>query len=195
MINIFSLFIIILITNIYAMENKSQSSTLFTFKKLTTDDWPLLLNWFKEPHVENWWPTPQENELMKYFLEKIRSKNTFGFIVFFKKNPIGYIQYYYIDRTNKKTGSFLPSLPDATTVGIDQFIGDPDYLYKGYGTLFIKQFIKLLQKIEPTITTIIVDPDPTNNAAIRCYEKVGFIPINTYENPWGTSLIMRYDMK
>lgn len=139
MIKIFFLLITLLTTITHTMENKQQSAIPhFSFKKLAQDDWPLLLEWFKEPHVEKWWPTPEENELMEYFLEKIRSKSTFGFVVFLDEKPMGYIQYYYIDRNKVTSGSLLPPLPDETTVGIDQFIGDPHYLYKGYGTLFIK---------------------------------------------------------
>jgi len=188
--------ILIAATNGIIMNNSAPLTPHFTFKKLTQKDWPLLLQWFKEPHVEKWWPTPQENELMEYFLEKIRSKNNFGFVVYLDEKPIGYIQYYYIDRKGEKTGSLLPPLPDETTVGIDQFIGDPNYLYKGYGTLFIKQFIEELKTLEPGITTVIVDPDPENIAAIKCYEKVGFVRVDIYENPRGMSfLIMRYNIK
>ena len=193
MIKIILLLITLLTTVTYTMEHRQEPTPHFTFKKLTQDDWPLLLHWFKEPHVEKWWPTPEENELMEYFLEKIRSKNTFGFVVFLGEKPIGYIQYYYIDRSKVESGSLLPPLPDETTVGIDQFIGDPDYLHKGYGTLFIKQFIAELPTLESEITTIILDTNPENLAAIRCYEKVGFIRVCTYENQWGTSLVMRYD--
>lgn len=163
-----------------------------TFKKLIESDLPLLLSWFKEPHVQKWWPTPEKGELLGKFLQRIRSKDTFGYIVYFGDHPIGYIQYYYIDRTNKKAGSWLPPLPE-TTVGTDQFIGDPQYLGKGYGTLFIKQFINELKKIEPTVTTIIVDPDPENFVAIRCYEKVGFTRIGVYDVSGEKHLLMRYD--
>jgi RimJ/RimL family protein N-acetyltransferase len=195
MVKIFFLLITLLTITTYTMEKKQQSITPhFFFKKLTQDDWPLLLKWFKEPHVEQWWPTPEENELMEYFLEKIRCKNTFGFVVFLDEKPIGYIQYYYIDRSKIESGSLLPALPDETTVGIDQFIGDLNYLHKGYGTLFIKQFIVELPTVEPKMTTVILDTNPENLAAIRCYEKVGFLPVCTYENPWGTSLVMRYDI-
>lgn len=165
----------------------------FTFKKLIESDLPLLLHWFKEPHVQKWWPTPIENELLEKFLQRIRSKDTFGYVVFLDDQPIGYIQYYYIDRTNKKAGAWLPPLPE-TTVGTDQFIGDPQYLGKGYGTLFIKEFINELKKIEPTVTTVIVDPDPENAIAIRCYEKVGFVKIGIFDVPEGKHLLMRYDI-
>jgi len=165
----------------------------FTFKKITEKDLLLLLTWFKEPHVQQWWPTPENDELLEKFLQRIRSKDTFGYLVFFGDVPIGYIQYYYIDHKNEKSGSWLPPLPE-TTIGTDQFIGDLEYIGKGYGTLFIKQFIQELKKIEPMVTTIIVDPDPENVAAIRCYEKVGFVRVGTYDVSRGRHLLMRFDM-
>ena len=165
----------------------------FTFEKLEKKHIPLLLAWFEKPHVKDWWPVPEKNETIKKFLKRIRSKDTFGYIVKLDEKPIGYIQYYYIDRTNEKTGSWLPDLPE-TTIGTDQFIGDPDYLHKGYGTHFIKEFLTYMRTIEPDITTVIVDPDPANLAAIRCYEKVGFERIGAYDAPWGPALLMRYNL-
>jgi RimJ/RimL family protein N-acetyltransferase len=40
--------------------------------------------------------------------------------------------------------------------------------------------------------TIIVDPDPTNVAAIRCYETIGFKKLGEYQAPWGPALLMVY---
>lgn len=166
----------------------------FSFKKLSDQDIPLLVRWFKEPHVKKWWPILEENEVIKHFLQRIRSKDTFGYIIFINDIPLGYIQYYYIDRTEEKAGKWLPELPIAT-LGTDQFIGEPDYIGKGYGTLAIQAFINHLRMIEPSMTTIIVDPEPTNFAAIRCYEKVGFRKIAPFETPYGLALLMRYDCK
>ena len=165
----------------------------FNFKKITEEDLPLLLTWFDELHVQRWWPTPDKDELLEKFLQRIRSKDTFGYIVFLNNVPIGYIQYYYIDRKNEKSGSWLPELPE-TTIGTDQFIGDSHYIGKGYGTLFIKQFINELQKVESHITTIIVDPEPDNVVAVRCYEKVGFAKIGIFDVYGGKHLLMRYDI-
>ncbi len=165
-----------------------------SFKKLTQEHVPLLITWFSEPHVRRWWPILEKDEVVEHFLKRIRSKDTFGYIVTLKDTPIGYIQYYYIDPTGEKTGKCLPKLP-TTTVGTDQFIGDPLYINKGVGTRMIKEFITYLGRIEPNITTLIVDPEPTNYAAIRCYEKVGFKRVGVYKTPWGSSLLMRYDIQ
>jgi len=171
-----------------------QKQGTFTFKRVTPEDLPTLYQWFKEPHVQQWWPVPKNDEFFDFFLKRIRSKDTFAYLAMMDGTPIGYIQYYYIDRNNPKAGSWLPELPEAT-VGTDQFIGDPAYIGKGYGTQMVKAFIQYLTHIlEPHITTVIVDPDPANHAAIRCYEKVGFKKELVYTVSGGQHLLMRCDI-
>lgn len=170
-----------------------KNNTIISFKKLSNADLPIFTNWFSNSHVRSWWPVPQKDELLEHFLKRIRSKNTFGYIVNPNDKPIGYIQYYYIDPQGEKTGKGLPKLPP-NTIGTDQFIGEAQYIGKGIGTLMLKKFIQFLQEIEPKTKTIIVDPDPANLVAIRCYEKVGFNKIGTYQMSYGPCLLMQYDI-
>lgn len=165
-----------------------------SFKKLAKDDVPLLVSWFANPHVRKWWPILEKDEVVEHFLKRIRSKDTFGYIIYLDDKPIGYIQYYYIDSTEEKAGKWFPQLPSGT-IGTDQFIGDPDYIGKGIGTRMIKKFIEYLCEIEPKMKSIIVDPEPTNYAAITCYEKVGFKRIGLYKRPDGPYLLMKYDIE
>lgn len=120
-------------------------------------------------------------------------KDTFGFILYRDKKPVGYIQYYYIDPESEKTGKYLPEL-FPNSVGTDQFIGEPDLIGKGLGTKMITLFIEYLRKIEPQVAIIIVDPDLDNAGAIRCYEKVGFKKILVYDTSYGPCLLMQYDL-
>lgn len=173
------------------MEQKLPRS--FTFTPITENNLPLLqpllYRWFQMPHIEQWWPVPTKNEdFFNSFLKRIRS-GTKPYLVVYNDLPIGYIQCYSADST---TSPWLPKLPD-NLVGIDQFIGEPDYLGKVIGTLFIKDFVKELIEKDNTLT-IIVDPDPTNIAAIRCYEKVGFKRLGEYQAPWGPALVMTYQV-
>lgn len=170
-----------------------QSHGTVSFKKLTKEDVPLLAKWFSYSHVNRWWPTLEQDEGIDHFLKRIRSKDTFGFIVYRDDKPVGYIQYYYIDPKSEKTGKYLPELLP-NSVGTDQFIGEPDLISKGLGTKMITLFIEHLRKIEPQVATIIVDPDPANAAAIRCYEKVGFKKILVYDTSYGPCLLMKYDL-
>lgn len=173
-----------------------EEKSMFTFRKVTADDLSLLYNWFQETHVKEWWPIPQKNEFLEKFLERIRSKNTIPYLVLLNNNPLGYIQYYHIDRAIEKAGSWLPKELPETTVGIDQFIGNPEFIGKGYGTRFIKEFISFLTTtLEPQVTTIIVDPEPENRAAIRCYEKVGFTTYGIFTRPYGEFQLMTLNVK
>ena len=117
---------------------------------------------------------------------RIRS-GTRPYLVLCNNVPIGYVQCYGIDPIKH---AWLPKLP-GNVIGIDQFIGEPDYLGKGFGTLFIKSFVKDLVAKDSAVT-VIVDPDPTNAAAIRCYEKVGFKCMGEYQASWGPALLMVY---
>lgn len=181
---------ILLFSLMYGITMLNVNPKNFSFKPLQQEDLPLLYQWFKEPHVSTWWPVPEEGEdFFNFFLLRIRSKDTFPFMVLLNQQPIGYIQYYKID-FEKHT--WMPKLP-LDTLGIDQFIGDPVHIGKGYGTLFIKEFIKfMVDKTQNINLTVIVDPDPTNKAAIRCYEKVGFVAMGEFKAPYGPALLMRY---
>jgi RimJ/RimL family protein N-acetyltransferase len=164
----------------------------FTFKLVEEKDLPLLLTWFKQPHVDQWWPVPAEHEdFFNAFLKRIRS-GTVPYLVLCDDKPIGYVQRYIIDRAGKH--SWLPEI-SGNVVGTDQFIGEPEYLAKGFGPLMIKVFIDYFVAQDPTITIIIVDPEPENVIAIRCYEKVGFKKIGTYQAPWGPAVLMVYEIK
>ncbi|MBU0569505.1 acetyltransferase, partial [Patescibacteria group bacterium] len=118
----------------------------FAFKPIKENDLSslqtLLNTWFQMPHVAKWWPVPRVGEdFFNSFLKRIRS-GTKPYLVLCNDFPIGYIQCYNVDLT---TSTWLPkSLLPGNLIGIDQFIGEPDYLGKGIGTLFIKEFVKSL---------------------------------------------------
>jgi RimJ/RimL family protein N-acetyltransferase len=79
-------------------------------------------------------------------------------------------------------------------VGIDQFIGEEDYVNKGVGQETIKMFVELItQKCRPR--SIILDPAPDNKRAVRCYEKLGFKHYETVETENGHSAyLMRLEI-
>ena len=164
-----------------------------TFQLVQEHDLALLYQWFQEAHVTKWWPTPQQQEnFFTDFLTRIRSKTTKPLLVLHNSIPFAYLQYYHIAQLPEQEQAWLPPLPK-TTIGCDQFIGDPNFLYKGYGTAMLQAFFSYIHRLEPEITTVIVDPEPENVIAIACYKKAGFVPIGIYKSSKHTALIMRYD--
>ncbi len=160
----------------------------YSFIPLQKTHFPLLLRWLKEPHVHKFWdPEIEWNE--KLVEEKYRSyvegyKLVHGeklpieaFVISLDGSPIGYIQLYNAKRFPRK-GYLLetelpPVLLDYKLAAIDIFIGEPSALGKGHGAIAIKQFLQ--EHARSRFDACMVDPEIENRAAIRTYEKGGFV--------------------
>jgi RimJ/RimL family protein N-acetyltransferase len=151
---------------------------MFEFKPLTTEDFTQMLEWLSKEHVKQWWNDGDDTlekvavhygeksgDVERYILIEVKE----GF-----EKPIGYFQYY-----------FAP--PDE--IGIDQFIGDENYLDRGVGEKTIRMFVGLILRLHKP-KAIVLDPSPDNKRAIRCYEKVGFKHYETKKNADGNSVYM-----
>lgn len=133
----------------------------FTFNPLKESDLNLLCEWMQKPHVKEWWNDElSTDEIKAKYRERIGSSLVASFISNLNDRPIGFIQYWWPH-------------PTGEMVGMDQFIGEEDYINCGYGTHMTIGFVKKIFK-DPRIKKIHVDPNPANHRAIRCYEKAGF---------------------
>ncbi len=156
---------------------------MFRFRPLTSDDFPLLLEWLSKEHVMQWWNDGDDTleKVMRHYGQK---DDAARFILVEveegSEKSIGYFQYYLV--------------PD-DSIGIDQFIGEEDYLNRGVGEKTIRMFIDLImQQRKPS--NIIVDPSPDNKRAIKCYEKVGFRHYGTKKAEDGClAYMMRLDYR
>lgn len=126
------------------------------FRPLTLADYPLMLSWLQRPHVKAWW-NDGDDSLAKVAAHYGADDGTGRYLLLADGLPIGYFQHYAA----------------ADAIGIDQFIGEPAGIGRGIGPLAIRAFVRLLwRRFGPT--AIVLDPQPDNQRAIRCYEKVGF---------------------
>lgn len=166
---------------LWAME---ENQTSFAFQRLNEADLPLLFNWFKQPYIAQLWKEPQEwDAFQAKFIPRLSSSDSISFIAHRGNNPLGYIQYHYV--TDEDRALFPDIVLPPHSIGLDLFIGEPECLNKGYGTLLLAAFIEFLTKREPLCTTMIIDPAPDNLRAIKCYEKVGFKKVGNYQTPYG----------
>lgn len=146
---------------------------MFSYRKLEKKDFPKMFEWLNTKHVkEFWYPDSMFTleEVSKKYKEKLDKGNVNMFIFSYNDVEIGYIQSYLVDEKElfKETDEMA---------GIDLFIGEIDYLYKGLGTLVIADHIEKV--IPKTIKKIGIDPSIKNEAAIKSYKKVGFKIVNT----------------
>ena len=168
------------------MSSPPDKTFSYGFRPLSDRDMPLLARWLAEPHVAAWWGD-KETEL-KGIAETIDSIAVEPFIIELDGRPIGFIQSYdpYLDDEEN------PFQDQPTgTLGIDQFIGEPELVGKGHGTRLIGEFVDML--FEEGAPRVILDPDAANTVAIRVYEKVGFRTIRRFKTATGEALLMALD--
>lgn len=179
-------------------QNSHAKSTSFDlrFKPLEETDFELVHTWVQRPFVKCWFEhlVMPWDEFQEAFRYRLQCPTLSLFIVETKKQPIGFIGYYDASEFPDGGGYEEPE----GTYGIDLFIGEEEYLGKGYGTAMLSQFItKMLNErraFHKPITKIIVDPHTANTAAIGLYKKLGFTIIRQIDSPlYGDQYIMAFE--
>jgi aminoglycoside 6'-N-acetyltransferase len=157
----------------------------YDFRPMTAADLPLVRRWLNRPHVTQWWGEPDEQ--FDLVSGDLRHPAMDQFIVATGDRPFAYIQSY--DPEDWGTHPF--GTQPQGTLGIDQFIGEPDMVDRGHGSAFIRAFAgRLINAGTPRVLT---DPDPANARAVRAYEKAGFRKDRMVDTPDGAALLMVRD--
>ncbi len=154
---------------------------MLTIRMLTSDDFPLLLEWLAKPHVKEWWDDGDDTleKVARHYSHQSPTKQRFILLYHAgiqegKEQPIGYLQY---------------EIDEEGIANIDQFLGVEEMLNRGLGTQAIKLLLAYVTtRHQPAIVT--VNPAPTNKRAIRCYEKVGFRHYETVRTASGEAAYM-----
>jgi aminoglycoside 6'-N-acetyltransferase len=155
----------------------------YTFRPVTSADFPLLREWRSRPHWVEWWGAAEGDE--GFFEEAMADAHTSAWIVELDGRAFAYAQDY---DPHAWPGHPFAHLPPGAR-GIDQSIGDPSALGRGHGSAFVRAHVeRLFAAGAPAIGT---DPHPANHRAIRAYEKAGFeIRSGPVETEWGRALLM-----
>ena len=147
------------------------------FRVAIDRDIPLFLKWSEKSFIKDIWLFEEYNSSARAYIKGVVGGNGYDypFIILDEGKPIGYIQYcdLYAYRnictdlkgvfTNEDEGSYC----------IDLFIGEEEYLGKGYGSIIVQRFCDMLF-LKVGVKRILIDPWVENIRAIRCYEKAGF---------------------
>jgi aminoglycoside 6'-N-acetyltransferase len=154
-----------------------------TFASLAESHFLLLFKWLEAPHIKAWWDkdikwTPKLIE-EKYSNYTNGSKSVHCYIICYGNNPIGYIQYYNVRNFPREYNCNIMKLPN-NCAAVDLYIGEAGYLNKGIGSKALNQFLE--SHVFQSYDYVFVDPDATNIAAIRAYEKAGFKIIQEVDN-------------
>lgn len=148
----------------------------------------MLRRWLKEPHVSPYWrETEDEVALKAKFIDELPRQGVHAFVTVTDGRVIGFIQYYEAC----KVGGGWWSDEKPGTFGLDLMIGEPSAVGHGLGAVIVREFIEFMRDREPRMTSVLIDPDPKNERAIRAFERAGFRRDGETVTPDGPALLMR----
>lgn len=156
------------------------ANNLISFAPAVAEDHPLIVGWLQQPHVRQWLHgTGLQNTLdsLDEFLEGAAEFD--HWLASDQGTPFAYLLTSTVDQTEAAVAAIPFAGGQAIT--LDVFIGEPDYLDRGWGTALIKQFI---DRQFPAVTDVLIDPEATNTRAIHVYQKLGFRVVETFIAPW-----------
>lgn len=161
---------------------------MIKFKVFQERHVPLFRFWLHQEHVKKFWQeTENEAELKEKMLVRLSQMSVQSFIIDKDSIEIGYIQYY----DAKKVGNNWWTNEPTGTFGIDIVIGSHSHVGLGLGPTVLKEFIYFLKEKEPSVNSLIIDPSPDNERAIKAFEKAGFQKESQISTPGGPALLMR----
>lgn len=132
------------------------------------EDYRLLVKWYHTPQVKEYFH-PQIKNLKqakeKYQPRIIGKVPIIPYIVETDGKPIGYVQTQPIIEGFEKYNVYDYKNPFM----IDLFIGESEFLRKGFGTKILNKIIALL--FEQNVDVIVLETMRKNEKALCCYEK------------------------
>lgn len=148
------------------------SQKIIEFRDLLKEDCHILHAWLQEPHVREFWDDGNRSieQTQSYYYQE---NNVNRFIFLIDGYPVGYIQSYDV-ALHGEYKKF--SKKNKITIGVDFFIGNKQFLGKGFAKIIMQKFI---EHHTHDASRIIVDPDPKNSKAIHVYETCGFEKVMT----------------
>lgn len=154
----------------------------YRFRSVTIADLALLRDWRRRPHLVKWWGAADDEPE-----DALSDPRVAMWIIEHEGRPFAYAQDYSPHDWPAHHFSRLP----AGSRGIDQYIGEPDMIDRGHGSIFVRLHSeRLFAAGAPVIGT---DPHPDNRRAIRAYEKAGFKMVGEpLDTDWGRAVLMEY---
>ncbi len=135
-----------------------RSTPALTLRPTGPDDLGLLVSWLQDRAVYEWWggaPVSEEEVAAKYTGR--RQPSVSGFIIEHSGTPVGYGQGYTIDATTGGVDLFLCSAAQGNRLGSPAARLLVDHLLSAWHW-----------------RSVIVDPSPDNERAIRTWHRAGF---------------------
>jgi hypothetical protein len=146
------------------------------FRKLNQPDYHLLHKWLQLEHIRKFWHDGDRNieQVITHYSEPDYCNR---FIIEINNFSVGYIQSYDVQESSILQYIIVGNL--MYFLGIDIFIGELEYLNKGYAKCILQQFI---EKFGGNHNGFVVDPEISNLKAIHIYKSFDLTKITELHN-------------
>lgn len=150
---------------------------MFTFRRLSRDDFGLLAEWLAAPHVVQWWAHEYTPEAVERDFGPSVDGHEPGedHLALLDGSPIGLVQYsHFVDYPE-----YLEEMADVYPVGdgavtMDYLVGAPERVGRGVGTEMIRAFVERVWATDPLATHIVVPVNTANERSWRALLRAGF---------------------
>ena len=160
----------------------------WALRPLVRDDLAMIAAWLDSPHARRWWGDPVEQ--LALVTEDLDQPLMDQQIASLDGMPFGYLQSYPADAW-PEGAPHLADFPPAT-LAVDCFIGPADMLGRGHGTAMTRLYA--LHLVRQGASTVVIDPDPANERAVRAYRRAGFRDVALRRDGEGDmTLVMCFD--
>lgn len=163
---------------------------IVSFRRLAVADLAKIYGWLHLPHVARWWHEDLGSfgEVSERYSAYIEGRDPVKpYLILYGERPIGYIQSYRVSDDEE----YDALIGVENSAGIDLFIGEEAFLYRGLGAGIIHRFLEEFVFSDGDLEVCVIDPEPKNKAAIRAYEKAGFRHFESVETPEGPAYLMK----
>lgn len=141
----------------------------YHFRPFTRAELSLLAQWLETPALRQWWGDPATE--LALLTEDLDNPLMDQRIVSLGPQPFAYVQSYPSDAWG---APHLADFPPGTRA-VDTCIGVPALLGQGHGAAFLRLYAQA--QLANGAPAVVIDPDPSNERAVRSYRRAGFCDI------------------
>lgn len=139
---------------------------------MNDNDFEVMVKWLNDQSVLEFYEEPPSNidMVIKKYGPRVEGKHYVIPCIVYKKEPVGYIQYYELQEDELKRYGYSAN---QNIYGIDQFTGETQLWGKGIGTTMILMMLNYLSKNKGA-SSVVLEVKKNNSRAISSYKKCGF---------------------
>jgi GNAT superfamily N-acetyltransferase len=147
-----------------------------TFPRLELQHVDLVHGWLDAPHALRWFDGPHTRDEVLHDWFGEGAAGVAAHLAVVDGVPVGLFQWEPFGGYPALMQAY--GVRDPRAVNCDVLLA-PGASARGHGAALLRAFLKDVVFVDPRVTTCILDPEPENAIAIRCYEKAGFRFVRT----------------